>query len=66
MGWIDSFSNWKMERYEKYLMTMQNLGKCPDCKGKGFTIPYSVYAAAYECPSCNGSGLYSDWFEVNG
>lgn len=65
MGLLNSFTNWKTERYEKHLNDMQGLGKCPDCRGRGFTIPYSAYTTAYECPGCNGSGLYSDWAEQN-
>lgn len=30
MGLLNSFTNWKTERYEKHLNDMQGLGKCPD------------------------------------
>ncbi|PTY76650.1 methionine aminopeptidase [Heyndrickxia sporothermodurans] len=65
MGIFNALSNWKTERYERHIEEMHDLGKCPDCRGRGFTLPLNAYAAVYECPGCNGSGLYSDWSEMN-
>lgn len=65
LGLLQSFSNWRNERQEKFLNEMEESGKCPDCRGRGFTLPYSAYVAGYECPSCNGSGLFSDWEAFN-
>lgn len=61
MGLLNSFSNWRAERYEKHLSTMEALGKCPDCKGRGFIPAFTAYTVPIDCPGRNGSGLYSDW-----
>lgn len=49
---------------EKQMAIMQMTNRCPDCKGKG--IHYFVGAeyfvgAPMNCPSCNGTGLYTEW-----
>ncbi|MBS4172948.1 methionine aminopeptidase [Bacillus sp. FJAT-49736] len=61
MGLLNAFSNWRADRYEKHRSTMESLGKCPDCSGRGFIPAFTAYTAPIDCPGCNGSGLYSDW-----
>lgn len=66
LGILNGFSQWKQSRYEKVVTDMESLGKCPDCRGKGFTSSYSsVYIpnfdAFFDCPGCNGTGNFTDW-----
>ncbi|HET7577854.1 MAG TPA: methionine aminopeptidase [Bacillales bacterium] len=65
MGFLNTFTNWRAERYEKHRSTMQAQGKCPDCNGRGFAMPPLVFddVTPFDCPGCNGSGQYSDWEE---
>ncbi|WP_342430756.1 hypothetical protein [Neobacillus sp. FSL H8-0543] len=47
---------------------MKDQEKCPDCHGRGFTVyPYNEYAYfnSFECPGCQGSGAYTDWYNLN-
>ncbi|MFC4617643.1 methionine aminopeptidase [Camelliibacillus cellulosilyticus] len=62
MNVFNAYSNWRAGRQEKHRSKMEALGKCPDCRGRGFLTLYDYeYAAPFDCPSCDGSGLYSDW-----
>jgi len=52
----------------KKLAKMKSKDKCPDCRGNG----YQAFAGSdffitepYDCPACNGSGLYSVWEKRN-
>ncbi|TCP22323.1 hypothetical protein EV207_13610 [Scopulibacillus darangshiensis] len=64
MGLFNAVSNWRSDRYEKHLSKMKALDKCPDCKGRGYTAIYDYESAAvFDCESCDGSGLYSQWEE---
>ncbi|MCP8967238.1 methionine aminopeptidase [Ectobacillus ponti] len=67
MGLFQAISDWQAGRREKHRAVMEAAGKCPDCRGYGFTPAYdAVYSAPYDCPGCNGSGLYSDWLQYGG
>ncbi|WP_146811815.1 MULTISPECIES: methionine aminopeptidase [Aneurinibacillus] len=60
---------WKAALYEKKIAKMQAQGKCPDCNGIGanpLIMHEFAYIDRYDCPGCNGSGLFSDWAKVNG
>jgi DnaJ-class molecular chaperone len=66
LGFLNAISEWKQARYEKVKAEMEYLGRCPDCKGRGFTSSLTsvytpTYDAFFDCPGCSGSGLYSDW-----
>ncbi|PYZ93418.1 methionine aminopeptidase [Salipaludibacillus keqinensis] len=64
MGLFQAIAQWNTARQEKLLNEMKERGDCPDCYGRGFTIPTSEYYISpdhFECPSCNGSGRYVDW-----
>ena len=68
LGLLNAFNDWRTSRHEKHVSKMQEMGKCPDCYGRGF-IPYPASEFAYvsnalDCPGCNGSGLYTDWNEL--
>lgn len=69
MGLLDAYQNWKESRYENHVNNMKSQNKCPDCYGKGFhSFPvneFVYYSNPYDCPGCNGSGLYSDWEQIN-
>lgn len=69
MQFFNTISNWKDERYEKYKARMKSQGNCPDCCGRGLIPSTSalstLHIAPYDCPGCNGSGLYSDWLETH-
>ncbi|WP_240374914.1 methionine aminopeptidase [Bacillus piscicola] len=58
-----SFKDWRQEKYEQKIDKMRVEGKCPDCRGKGFTIMSGDYlhASPLDCAGCNGSGVFSDW-----
>jgi len=68
MGLLSTVSNWVAARYEKNKAEMEALGLCPDCNGKGFNS-FNIYEYYYtnplDCPSCNGTGSYTDWLETN-
>ena len=66
MNFLNTFSNWKQVRNEKVRSEMESLGRCPDCRGRGFISTLtSVYTptfdAVFDCPGYNGSGQFSDW-----
>lgn len=66
MNLINAIGEWKQARYEKVISEMEPLGRCPDCRGRGFVSTLtSVYTptfdAIFDCPGCNGSGQYTDW-----
>ncbi|MED1203403.1 methionine aminopeptidase [Heyndrickxia acidicola] len=65
VGLFSTISNWQEQRYEKLKLTMQEQGKCPDCKGRGFMPLYTPYSAPYQCTSCEGSGMYDAWLQNN-
>lgn len=60
---FNAISEWLDQRYKKYVNKMEEEGLCPTCRGKGFNLSGSeyFYTASYDCASCNGSGLFSDW-----
>jgi len=67
---FNSINQWNKERMEKKISTMQAQGKCPTCSGRGIDYPLGFhdfyYPSVMDCPGCNGSGLFSDWAEMNG
>ncbi|ERI07488.1 hypothetical protein HMPREF0083_04432 [Aneurinibacillus aneurinilyticus ATCC 12856] len=68
VGFFNAISEWKTARYEKKIAEMKEQGKCPDCRGRGFNpvmLPEFYYMNNYDCPGCNGSGLFSDWAQGN-
>jgi DnaJ-class molecular chaperone len=68
LRFLNALSEWKTARYEKKISEMRSQGICPDCHGKGFhSLPLNefLYTDVYDCPGCNGSGLFSDWSETN-
>lgn len=68
MGLLNRFSQWQNDRYQKRVAEMQSKGLCPDCRGSGLSmlaLNEFLHTNFYDCPGCNGSGLYSDWEETN-
>lgn len=70
MNFINAISEWKQARYEKMKTEMESLGRCPDCRGRGFTSSLTsvytpTYDAIFDCPGCNGSGQFTDWNSSN-
>ncbi|WP_138419515.1 methionine aminopeptidase [Aquibacillus sediminis] len=65
MGLFSAISEWSNGRYEKKVAKMRELGKCPDCNGHGIEVmPYEhFFSSPYECPSCAGTGQFSDWMK---
>ncbi|MGM0873926.1 MAG: methionine aminopeptidase [Bacillota bacterium] len=66
INFINAISEWKQARYEKVKTEMESLGRCPDCRGRGFTSSLTsvytpTYDAVFDCPGCNGSGQFTDW-----
>ncbi|WP_047153468.1 hypothetical protein [Aneurinibacillus tyrosinisolvens] len=67
MGFFNAISNWKAAKYEKKIAEMQSQGICPDCYGRGFNpllLHEFLYTNLYDCPGCNGSGLFADWAQA--
>lgn len=67
MGLLNTYNQWKETRYQNHVFRMKKKGKCPDCKGRGYTVyPYHEFAYyhSYECLGCRGSGLYMDWAKL--
>lgn len=67
MGLLNAFNEWKTTRYENRIAKMKEENKCPDCNGRGFlTYPASEYAFYnnLDCPGCDGSGQFTDWFDT--
>lgn len=62
---------WQTAKYEKRIEKMQTQGICPQCHGTGnnhlvLDEPLlSINVNLYNCSGCNGSGLFSSWFENN-
>lgn len=70
MNFLHVLSEWNKSRNEQFRIDMESKGKCPDCRGRGYTtIISSVYIPTYEsildCYSCDGTGSYSDLSDVN-
>ncbi|KKI88725.1 hypothetical protein WQ54_29890 [Bacillus sp. SA1-12] len=66
MNLIKAFSDWNVGRNQKIRAEMEALGKCPDCRGKGFittltSLHTPTYDSIFDCPGCNGTGQFSDW-----
>lgn len=66
MGLLKTFNNWRSARQENFISNMSLQNKCPDCRGKGYNIypaasEFIPYDNTYDCPGCNGSGLFTDW-----
>ncbi|PMC39357.1 methionine aminopeptidase [Bacillus sp. UMB0899] len=67
MDFLRGIADWKQARVEKVRTDMESLGRCPDCRGRGFTSSFTsvylppTYDAIFDCPGCNGSGQYEDW-----
>lgn len=65
MGLLNAFNEWKNTRYEKHVSHMKDENKCPECYGRGFLIypanEFVYLSNPFDCPGCNGSGLYSEW-----
>lgn len=67
MRLFNGISDWRAARKEKWISKMESQGKCPDCRGYGIEpLPMTDmgFTQIFDCPSCNGSGLYSDWAEA--
>ncbi|MFE8702170.1 methionine aminopeptidase [Cytobacillus sp. FJAT-54145] len=69
MGLIDAFNEWISSRYENHISKMELENRCPDCYGKGFQLyPHAIelvpYDGLYDCPSCNGSGLFTNAYDA--
>lgn len=65
LNFLQALSDWNKSKREQFRTDMESLGKCPDCRGRGYTtIISSVYIPTYEsildCHSCNGTGAYSE------
>ncbi|WP_246483970.1 methionine aminopeptidase [Heyndrickxia vini] len=68
LGLFNTFQEWKANRYEEKIAKMESKGICPDCYGKGInSLALSEFYVTnvFDCPGCNGSGLFSDWSENN-
>ncbi len=66
MNIYNAISEWKQDRYDKKLFRMKELGKCPDCNGRGFILTMSSlyipsFESIFDCQGCNASGQYTDW-----
>lgn len=68
LGIFNQVTSWMAAQNERRKAEMEAKGICPDCYGKGYNI-YALneftYSNLYDCPGCNGSGQYSDWFDNN-
>lgn len=67
MGLFNVYNHWNKTRYQNFVSTMKEQGKCPECRGKGYIVhPYNEFTFynSYDCPGCHGSGLYQDWEEM--
>jgi excinuclease UvrABC ATPase subunit len=67
MGFFGAISQWTETRKKKRIVNFEKQGTCPSCQGKGFNMLESeiMMGAYYDCPGCSGSGLFSDWAEIN-
>ncbi|MFD1738463.1 methionine aminopeptidase [Bacillus salitolerans] len=68
MGLFNKLSEWNASRQEKYVSTMREKGRCPQCGGLGI-YGYSAYEFSYynnnlDCTGCNGTGMYTKWDEL--
>lgn len=66
MNIFNAISEWKQGRYDKKLLEMKELGKCPDCNGRGYILTMSSlyipsFESIFDCSGCNASGQYKDW-----
>ncbi|HZH61057.1 MAG TPA: hypothetical protein VEY70_16140 [Metabacillus sp.] len=66
MDFLRGIAEWKQERIKKVRDDMESLGRCPNCRGRGFTSSFTsiylpTYEAIFDCPGCNGSGQFEDW-----
>lgn len=68
MGIKHFVSEWLSLWEAKNIAEMEALDSCPDCKGKGFHFfvsnEFAFNSSVYDCPGCNGSGLFTDWSEM--
>lgn len=68
MGLLNAFNEWRTTRQENHVSRMKENNKCPDCYGRGFLVyPANeyIYSNSFDCPGCNGSGLYNDWENIS-
>lgn len=69
MGLLHSFQQWRAARHAKHISRMKEENKCPDCYGRGFVIypanEFTFFDGSYDCPGCDGSGLFTDWTELS-
>ncbi|WP_077624649.1 hypothetical protein [Sediminibacillus massiliensis] len=62
MGLFSAISEWKEAKYRKRVKEMEEAGKCPDCRGRGYnTLVNDFIPATYHCTGCDGSGRFEDW-----
>ncbi len=65
MGLLNAFNEWRDLRIQNHVSRMKDENKCPDCTGRGFSIypgsEFAYHASHFECPGCNGTGLYTEW-----
>lgn len=68
MGLFSKLVQWREDRYEKRVADMQVKGLCPDCRGSGLStlaLNEFLHTNFYDCPGCNGTGLFSEWEDSN-
>ncbi len=63
MNFLRGIADWKQSRTEKVRADMESLGRCPDCKGRGFisaitSVYLPTYDSIFDCPGCNGTGQF--------
>jgi excinuclease UvrABC ATPase subunit len=59
---IKFISNWYRANQEKHINKMRKQGKCPVCRGNGFSAIASPYVGnIVDCNICKGTGLYAEW-----
>jgi DnaJ-class molecular chaperone len=68
MGLFHYLSDWKNNLYEKRVAQAESMGNCPECNGKGFQMPILneyYFSDVFDCSGCNGTGTYTQWYEIN-
>lgn len=70
MGLFQAMAEWRLASHEKKVARNRERGTCPECRGLGFyPLTASEYMAfhatdGYTCQQCNGSGMFTDWEQV--
>jgi excinuclease UvrABC ATPase subunit len=59
---VKFFTDWYHAYKEKHISKMKEQGKCPVCRGHGFSTITSPYTGnTIDCHLCDGTGLYAEW-----